>query len=305
MLQPFCKNSLWEIYMKYITKIYISIRDFSRQLTLDHVNAYAAQSSFFIIIAIFPLLMLLLSLIRYTPITEQDLINTTLAITPNTLDPLIEQIISEMYNQSNFAILSITAITAVWSASKGILAIIRGLNSVFGIDEKRNYITLRVIASFYTIILVLLIVLSLGVMVFGNSILRLFEKNLPLLYEIAEFILSLRIVYIPVIFTIAFVYVYKIVQNKQYSFFDHLPGALFTALGWIIFSYGYSIYIDYFQSSTYIYGSLTTVVLLMLWVYICMYILFMGAEINIFFKEHFRKARILIKNYSDDMKNHK
>lgn len=291
--------------MKYITKIYISIRDFSRQLTLDHVNAYAAQSSFFIIIAIFPLLMLLLSLIRYTPITEQDLINTTLAITPNTLDPLIEQIISEMYNQSNFAILSITAITAVWSASKGILAIIRGLNSVFGIDEKRNYITLRVIASFYTIILVLLIVLSLGVMVFGNSILRLFEKNLPLLYEIAEFILSLRIVYIPVIFTIAFVYVYKIVQNKQYSFFDHLPGALFTALGWIIFSYGYSIYIDYFQSSTYIYGSLTTVVLLMLWVYICMYILFMGAEINIFFKEHFRKARILIKNYSDDMKNHK
>ena len=127
--------------------------------------------------------MLLLSLIRYTPITEQDLINTTLAITPNTLDPLIEQIISEMYNQSNFAILSITAITAVWSASKGILAIIRGLNSVFGIDEKRNYITLRVIASFYTIILVLLIVLSLGVMVFGNSILRLFEKNLPLLYE--------------------------------------------------------------------------------------------------------------------------
>ena len=291
--------------MKYITKIYISIRDFSRQLTLDHVNAYAAQSSFFVIIAIFPLLMLLLSLIRYTPITEQDLINTTLAITPNTLDPLIEQIISEMYNQSNFAILSITAITAVWSASKGILAIIRGLNSVFGIDEKRNYITLRVIASFYTIILVLLIVLSLGVMVFGNSILRLFEKNLPLLYEIAEFILSLRIVYIPVIFTIAFVYVYKIVQNKQYSFFDHLPGALFTALGWIIFSYGYSIYIDYFQSSTYIYGSLTTVVLLMLWVYICMYILFMGAEINIFFKEHFRKARILIKNYSDDMKNHK
>ena len=137
--------------MKYITKIYICIRDFSRQLTLDHVNAYAAQSSFFIIIAIFPLLMLLLSLIRYTPITEQDLINTTLAITPNTLDPLIEQIISEMYNQSNFAILSITAITAVWSASKGILAIIRGLNSVFGIDEKRNYITLRVIASFYTI----------------------------------------------------------------------------------------------------------------------------------------------------------
>lgn len=288
--------------MKYFVKIYKNLRDFSRQMALDHVNAYAAQSSFFMIIAIFPLLMLLLSLIRYTPVTEQDLINTTLAITPNTLDPLIEQIIGEMYNQSNFAILSITAVTAIWSASKGILAIIRGLNSVFGIDEKRNYFQLRIIASFYTIILVLLIVLALGFMVFGNSLLRLFAKNIPLLYELAEFVISLRIIYIPIIFTIAFVNVYRIVPNRQYTFFDHLPGALFTSLGWIIFSYVYSIYIDYFAGSTYIYGSLTTVVLLMLWIYICMYILFMGAEINIHYKEHFRMARDIIKSYSDEKK---
>lgn len=286
--------------MHRIKKIYTYIRDFSRQLTLDHVNAYAAQSSFFMIIAIFPLLMLLLTLIRYTPVTEQDLIKTTLAIMPDTLDPLIEQIIGEMYSQSNFAILSITAVTALWSASKGILAIIRGLNSVFGIDEKRNYFHLRIVASFYTIILLLLIVLSLGFMVFGNSVLRLFSRNMPLLYELVEFIISLRGIYIPIIFTIAFVNVYRIVPNRQYSFFDHLPGALFTSLGWIIFSYVYSIYIDNFASSTYIYGSLTTVVLLMLWIYICMYILFMGAEINIHFKEHFRKARRMIKSYAEN-----
>ena len=285
--------------MNRIKKIYTYIRDFSRQLTLDHVNAYASQSSFFMIIAIFPLLMLLLTLIRYTPVTEQDLIKTTLAIMPDTLDPLIEQIIGEMYSQSNFAILSITAVTALWSASKGILAIIRGLNSVFGIDEKRNYFHLRIVASFYTIVLLLLIVLSLGFMVFGNSVLRLFSRNMPLLYELVEFIISLRGIYIPIIFTIAFVNVYRIVPNRQYSFFDHLPGALFTSLGWIIFSYVYSIYIDNFASSTYIYGSLTTVVLLMLWIYICMYILFMGAEINIHFKEHFRKARRMIKSYAE------
>ena len=182
---------------------------------------------------------------------------------------------------------------------KGILAIIRGLNSVFGIDEKRNYFHLRIVASFYTIVLLLLIVLSLGFMVFGNSVLRLFSRNMPLLYELVEFIISLRGIYIPIIFTIAFVNVYRIVPNRQYSFFDHLPGALFTSLGWIIFSYVYSIYIDNFASSTYIYGSLTTVVLLMLWIYICMYILFMGAEINIHFKEHFRKARRMIKSYAE------
>jgi membrane protein len=282
--------------MKHIKKIYITICDFSNQLTLDHVNAYAAQTSFFFIIAMFPLLMLLLTLIRYTPVSEEMLIESALAIMPNTIDPLIEQIINEMYDQSNFAIISITAVTALWSASKAILAIIRGLNSVFGIDEKRNYIHLRIVASFYTILILVLIVLALGLMVFGNSLLRFFDNNIPLLYELAAFIVSLRGIYVPIIFTIAFVYLYRIVPNRNYSFFDHMPGALFTSLGWIIFSYGYSFYIDNFASSTYFYGSLTTVVLLMLWVYICMYILFIGAEINIQFKEYFRKIRKQLKD---------
>lgn len=277
--------------MKYLKKIYKNLKSFTRQLTLDHVNAYAAQSAFFIIIAIFPLLMLLLTLIRYTPVTEQDLIKSALAFMPDTLDPLIEQIISEMYSNSNFAIISISAVAALWSASTGILAIIRGFNSVFGIDEKRNYFHLRLIACFYTFVLLILILLALGLMVFGNSLLRLFDNNMHLIYEIAEFILSLRGIYIPIIFTIAFVNVYRIVPNKGYSFFDYLPGSLFTSLGWIIFSYVYAIYVDNFAGSTYIYGSLTTVVLLMLWIYICMYILFMGAAINVHFKAHFRKAR--------------
>ena len=246
--------------MKYVNKIYETIKNFSRQLTLDHVNAYAAQSSFFMIIAMFPLLMLLLTLIRYTPVTEQVLVESALAIMPNTLDPLIEQIISEMYSQSDFAIISITAITALWSASKAILALIRGFNSVFGIDEKRNYFHLRLVSSFYTIVFLVLIVSSLGFMVFGNSLLRFFGRNMPLLYELAELIISLRGLYIPIIFTIAFVYLYRIVPNKEYTFFDHLPGALFSSLGWIIFSYVYSFYIDNFAGSTYFYGSLTTVV---------------------------------------------
>ena len=282
--------------MKLVKKIYKHLDDFFTQLTRDHVNAYAAQSSFFIIIAIFPLLMLLLTLIRYTPVTEVDLLKSVLAVTPNYLDPLMKQIVGEMYSQANFAIISITAITTLWSASNGILAIIRGLNSVYGIEEERNYIIVRLIACFYTVIMLVLVVLSLGFMVFGNSVLRLFSTKIPLLYELAEFVISLRGMYIPIFFTVAFVYIYRIIPNKDYGrFFDYLPGALFSSFGWIIASYGFSIYIDYFASATYIYGSLTTVVFMMLWLYMCMYILFMGAEINIHFKAHFRKAGRKIK----------
>ena len=281
--------------MKLVKKIYKHVDDFFVQLNRDHVNAYAAQASFFIMIAIFPLLMLLLTLIRYTPVTEVDLLNSVLAVTPNYLDPLMEQIVGEMYSQSNFAIVSITAITTLWSASNGILAIIRGLNSVFGREEERNYFIVRLICSFYTIVLLVLVILSLGFMVFGNSVLRLFSTKIPFLYDLAAYIIDLRSVYLPIFFTFAFVYVYRIVPNKHFRFIDYIPGALFTSFGWVIASYGYSIYIDNFASATYIYGSLTTVVFMMLWLYMCMYILFMGAEINIHFKAHFQKARKTIK----------
>ena len=281
--------------MKLVKSIYKHVDDFFIQLNRDHVNAYAAQASFFIMIAIFPLLMLLLTLIRYTPVTEVYLLNSVLAVTPNYLDPLMEQIVGEMYSQSNFAIISITAATTLWSASNGILAIIRGLNSVFGREEERNYIIVRLICSFYTIVLLVLIILALGFMVFGNSVLRLFNSKIPFLYDVAAYIIDLRSIYLPIFFTFAFVYVYRIVPNKHFRFIDYIPGALFTSFGWVISSYGYSLYIDNFASATYIYGSLTTVVFMMLWLYMCMYILFMGAEINIHFKAHFQKARKKIK----------
>ena len=289
--------------MNLVKKIYKHVDGFFVQLNRDHVNAYAAQASFFIMIAIFPLLMLLLTVIRYTPVTEVDLLKSVLAVTPNYLDPLMEQIISEMYSQSNFAIISITAATTLWSASNGILAIIRGLNSVFGREEERNYFLVRLICSFYTIVLLILIILALGFMVFGNSVLRLFSSKIPFLYELAAYIIDLRSIYLPIFFTFAFVYVYRIVPNKHFRFIDYIPGALFTSFGWIIASYGYSIYIDYFASATYIYGSLTTVVFMMLWLYMCMYILFMGAEINIHFKAHFQKARRKIKKKWNNKSN--
>ncbi len=282
--------------MKKVSKIYMTVKNFSRQLNYDHVGAYAACSSFFVLISIFPILMLLLALLRYTPVTEDFLLNSVLSITPSNLDELFKQIISEMYHRSNFTIISITALTALWSSSRAVLAIIRGLNAVFGINENRSYIHLRIVAVFYTVIFLVVIILALGIMVFGNSLLEFFQKHVPPIYDISSFILSLRMIYIPIIFTIAFMYLYGIVPNGAYSLSDHLPGATFASVGWITFSSAYSFYIDNFASSTYIYGSLTTVVLLMLWIYFCMYILFIGAEINIQFKEDFRDVIAHIKD---------
>lgn len=267
-------------------KIYKIIMGFSKRLKDDHVNAYAAQSSFFIIISAFPLAMLIFNLIRFTPVTEEFLLESAKNVMPQTLRPIAESLINEMYNNTSGTLISITAVLTVWSASKGVMAIINGFNNVFRIEENRGYFRLRLVSSMYTVLFVVGIVLSLVLLVFGNALLGMFEKYVPILYDVAEWIIGMRIIYIPVILMLLFVGLYKLVNNKRYSFFSHIPGALFSAVGWMGFSFFYSIYIDNFAGKSYAYGSLTTVVLMMLWLYICMYILFIGAEINVYFRKY-------------------
>lgn len=276
----------------YLKKIYIQIRRFVRRLNEDHISAFSAQSSFFIILSFFPFIMLLISLIRYTPISEEYLLDTMFSVIPTSFHETTKAIIGEVYYQSSIAIVSVTAITAIWASSKGILSLIKGLNCIYGIEEKRNYFVLRFYASIYTIVLIIGVIASLSILVFGNSVLNLIHKYVPIIYGIVSFVFSLRGIYIPIILTFIFVIFYKLVPNKAMKMVDHIPGALFAALGWEIFSYAYSIYIDYFADASYLYGSLTSIILMLLWIYFCMYILFLGAEINIHFNKYTQKKNI-------------
>lgn len=282
--------------INFIKKVYKVINGFSNKLNEDHVYAHAAQSAFFIVISAFPLAMLIFSLIKYTPVTEEFVLSVASNIMPDVIKPLIISLIKEIYENTTGTIISFTAVFTLWSASKGVLSIIRGLNDVFNIEENRNYFILRLVASLYTLLFVDGIVMSLVVIVFGNSLLDVIGNHVPVFYDLVEWLLGMRILYIPVILTLLFIGLYKLIDDKKYTFMNHLPGALFSAVGWMGFSYFYSLYVDNFAGKSYAYGSLTTIVLLMLWIYICMYILFIGAEINVYFGKTVRYYRNKIRH---------
>lgn len=283
----------------FIYKCYKLIKGFLIKLNDDHVSAFASQSSFFLIMTIFPFIMLILSLLKYTPITEDILINLVNSIIPSGFHDTSNRIISELYAQGGVGLLSITAIASIWASSKGILSLMKGFNCIYKTEDKRNYFVLRLVASLYTIIFIVGIVISLVIIVFGNSLLSFFHKYNPILYNVTELILSIRGVYIPIFLTLIFIIFYRLVPNKSFRFVDHIPGAMFSAIGWEVFSFAYSIYIDYFSGHTSIYGPLTTAILLMLWIYFCMYILFLGAEINVYFHRHFQKAKEIVRKIKD------
>lgn len=273
--------------MKLVNKTIKLIRGFLRAMNEDHVGAYAAQSAYFIMLSFIPFIILLLTLIQYTTLTRADIYGAAQVIFPDSMNGFVIDIINEVYSKTAVTV-SLSAITAAWSAGKGFLALMRGMNSVYDVEEQRNYIILRFRSAIYTIVFVVSIILSLVVLVFGNSIHRAAVVHMPFLAVIIGMILKLKDVVAIAFFTLVFMLLYKFVPNRKARLLSQAPGAVFSSVCWYLFSIGFSLYVTYTPGLSNMYGSLTTIILVMLWLYFCMYIILLGAEINSYFEEQFR-----------------
>lgn len=254
-------------------------RRFMRKLKRDRVDAFAAQSALFIIMGFFPFFMLLLTLIQYTPITAEMVMNLMLEMLPPSFYDLIAGIVEELFTGST-ALLSGTVIAALWAAGRSVVAVTNGLNSVRGVEESRNYIYMRLRSGIYIIFMIFSIVLACILLLFGNLIQKTAFQYFPVLRSFTGIIIIFRAVISIFVLSLVFLVMYCSLPNCKIKIVRQIPGAVFAAAAWSIYSYGFSIYFDYASRSTSIYGSLTTVVMIMLWLYFCMWLLFAGAEVN-------------------------
>ena len=164
-------------------------RDFSSQMKKQNISAYASSTAFFLFLSVIPMLMVVCAVIPYTPVTEQNLVTALTDVTPDIADAMVESLVVDVY-ESSVGILPVALIAMVWSAAKGVMALMRGLNAVNGVDEKRNYFVIRFIASFYTLIMLVVLILSLFFIVFGNQLVDIALHRIPQLPD--EFPLSVR-----------------------------------------------------------------------------------------------------------------
>ena len=255
------------------------IKNITDKIAEDHISAYAAQSAFFIMLSLVPILLLLMTLVRFTPITQADIMAAAYELFPKTVSSTIISIVNEVYSQTGTAI-SVSLLVALWSAGKGVLAISNGLNTIRGQIETRNYIFLRLRAAIYTVLFLLAIILSLVFLGFGNSISMLVNKYIPVFQYVMDFIIETRTIIMILVLIIFSLSIYMFLPNKRRRLRTQLPGAIFTAFGWTLASFIFSVYMDIFKGFSNMYGSLTTIVIIMLWLYFCMYVMLLGGEIN-------------------------
>lgn len=265
-----------------LRKLYLIGQDFSAQMKKQNISAHAASIAFFFFLSIVPMLMVLSMIIPYTPLTEENLTETVADIIPDKVVPLVESLIAEVYDKSAGS-LSIAVLATLWSAAKGVMALMHGLNAVNGVEEKRNYFVVRGVACLYTVVMLVVVILSLFLNVFGNQLVNLALHRLPPLQKLAAFVMNFRFLVVWVVLTLLFAAIYAYVPNDKLKFKEQIPGATFAAVVWSIFSWGFSIYVDY-SNSYGIYGSLAIIIIILLWMYFCMYIIMVGAYLNRYFR---------------------
>ena len=244
------------------------------------IPLHAANTGFFLILSLFPALVLLLSIIRYTPLDVHSLLRFLEGIVPEALLPETELLIVSTYENTTGAVVSLSAFTALWSASRGIYGLITGLNAIYRVPEKRSFWQVRFLSVLYTFAFLLVLLLTLVLHVFGTGILEWMAGSSFPFFRFLSAVVDLRFFLLVFLQTALFSAMFMALPNRKNTLSDSLPGAFLASIGWLVFSHLFSLYVEYFPTYSRIYGSVYAVALSMLWLYCCISIVFYGGVLN-------------------------
>ena len=260
------------------------VRYFRRKLKAHHVDAYSAQAAFFLLFSFFPLLLLVFSSVKFFSISTEAFLNFINMLLPSFLEQWVLEILSDMLTHESNGVTWISAFALVWAASKCVFYIIGGLNTILESKERRKFWHIRLLSILYTFIFVLAITSTIILMVFGEKVAERLYAIIPSLPKYILSIITARYFVTFLLLLLFFLCLYKALPAKKFSIQEILPGAVLASVGWIVFSALFALYVQRFANYSNVYGGLASIVVFMLWLYICMQILFWGAEINLLIK---------------------
>ena len=251
-----------------------------RQVQKMRISSHAANAGYFIVMSVFPALLLILSLLRYTPLDARDLLSLLESFLPQALMNSVERVVVSTYAHTSTAVISVSAIGTLWSASRGIYGLMTGLNEIYDAPENRGYFRTRLLCMLYTFLFLLVLVVTLVLGVFGDSLLGLLPPASGGLGLLLTEVTDLRFFLMLFLQTALFSAMFMVLPNRRNGFRESLPGAVLASAGWLIFTQLFSFYVEHFSGYSNIYGSIYAVALSMLWLYCCMSIVFCGGALN-------------------------
>lgn len=241
----------------------------------DRLDSSAAHGAFFLIISFLPFLAFLLTLMQQIHFSNGvSLIEMALGIFPDPVAVYLGNLLPSPLESTG--VLPVAAIAAVWASSSGMVAVIKGLDQIYEVKGTRNYLHLRLLAVTCVVAFAVVLLLTAALLVFGSTIYNYLLSHSPPFF--ATLLINFKSLAGFLLLLFFFTLMYVFLPRRRVRFLHNLAGAAFSAGGWVLFSYFFSLFVEKFSDFS-IYGSLATLIILMFWLFFCMYILFLGAEV--------------------------
>lgn len=245
----------------------------------------AAQCAYYLLLSIFPFLIFIITLLAFIPFPIQFNINLLQDIIPYEIFQFIEGQWTHIASQQNTGLLSISIIFTLWTASLAISTILRLLNRAYHVTESRHFIKGRLISILLTIGMFIVVLIALILQVIGGAI-----KNIVHFDFIVFDFNILRWSFSTIILFLVFSLLYFIGPNIRLKFREIYIGAIFATIGWQLISTLFSFYLNNFANYSTTYGTIGTVIALMVWFHLSSVIILLGGEINAHIKEGINKT---------------
>lgn len=261
--------------------IYDAVDEFFSGMGSRRITTYSAACAYYLFMSLVPVIMLLVAVLQYTPLTQDVVLEAVSEYVPESLYEIVYFIVTSIYNGGKVA-LTVSILLTLWSASACMKALMRGMDSVYDAVRRDDYIKFSLRACLYMVIFVVILLLSFFVMVYGGKILDFIENSMPsnhsldFLFTLAK---HLRFLVILALLALVFSLLYKWMPARGLKYRRQLPGAVFSAVVWSAFSFIFSFYVslsDKFGA----YGYIGTIMVAMMWIFYCFYFLLLGGFIN-------------------------
>jgi membrane protein len=250
----------------------------------DNVFGRAAELAYFFLFSIFPLLIVLTSLLGLVSVGGEirtELLRYFRTFLPRSAYELVVRTLHEIMEASGSGKLSVGLIVAIASASSGMAAVIEGLNTAYEVREARTWLRRRAVAIVLTVALSLFTIFALAIFLYGNqfgAFLAAHAGFTPLFKTTWPIVQWPLVVFFDLA---ALTLTYRFAPNMRVQHWRWiLPGAVAAFLVWLVASTGLRLYLRFFDTYSAIYGSLGALMILMIWLYLFGLAILIGGEVN-------------------------
>lgn len=246
----------------------------------DDVFALASQLAYYLILSFFPFIIFLITLVGFSNLSSIEVMGALSAVLPESVYELTESIVKEVFDKQYTELLGVSILLAVWTSSSAFRAVIKGVNKAYNFKETRSFIKRSIISMLSILALAIILILALSMLVFGGVIGDYIKIILPF-YKIVVLLWNMfRYAFVFILMIFIFAAIYRFTPSKRLNWREVIPGSIFSTVGWILISFGFSFYINNFSNYSRFYGSLGAVFILMTWLFLVSMIFILGVEIN-------------------------